>query len=469
LVMLVYLGGYLYVHITQDVPRITAERGAFLSKLLAQSSEIAIVAGDTQSLQVFANAVGNPSEGVTNIKVFDRDGQLLIDVTPEGDKTFLANPASLKTFREPVLLQRSVDTGLIEDKRKANQPPQAIGAVEATLSVDLVLARERQRLFGTLGVVVALGLAASVLAMLIAINISRRLTEVMEAIASIAGGARNVTFRTHAKGEMATLQEHILAMSASIQESENVLEARVQERTRELRRAKDVASVSALERQQLLARMNIVVEDERRQIAGELHDTLGASTVALRLTAERIAQIASQPTEVSNALQELKVKANEIIRIAKAMYIDERALIARLRPEILDTLGLKHALEELVASYASLQRACTFTTEIDVACNRIRPDIAIACYRIAQESMTNVLRHANAKNCRVVAEVSLRTRLTITIEDDGDGIVDTGARTRGLGMVGMRERVEALDGLMTIVTTAGSGTRVRFEIPIGDA
>jgi two-component system, NarL family, sensor histidine kinase UhpB len=220
------------------------------------------------------------------------------------------------------------------------------------------------------------------------------------------------------------------------------------------------------EKRQLLRRVNTAVEEERRSIALEIHDELNAVLIAARLEAQRIAVLARdvQPAE---AAEDIGRRAQTIAKLALGLYNSGRALVRRLRPEVLDMLGLRGAVEEMVRQADAGATGCRFDIATDGEFADVAPEVAITAYRVIQEALSNVVKHAVAGH----ASVSLARRgerLHIEVIDDGRGLdaaQGDPARQAGIGIAGMRERVQALAGSFTIASDS-TGTRVAIELPL---
>jgi two-component system sensor histidine kinase UhpB len=194
-------------------------------------------------------------------------------------------------------------------------------------------------------------------------------------------------------------------------------------------------------------------EAERLRVARELHDEIGQTLTAVVLQAERAAE-----GDPGLAPRELK-------RVAEAVHesLDEVRRIAReLRPEALDDLGLVNALITL-CSRVDGQGGPRVKRELQGAMPPLSPDVELVIYRVAQEGLTNVLRHAEA----ATATVSLAADadgVTLSIADDGKGMpTDLPEGTAGLG--GMRERALLVDGRLSIEPNPGGGTRIKLSVP----
>jgi two-component system sensor histidine kinase UhpB len=242
------------------------------------------------------------------------------------------------------------------------------------------------------------------------------------------------------------------------------LEEQVATRTSELQKAIDAATKADAERRRLIARGNALLEEERRRIAAELHDHLAASLIFLRMEAQRIANLAARTAGASEA-QEIRSVAQRLAQTTSELYESARNLVKQLRPEVIDTLGLTGAIEEMVHNYDGLKSGCRFSFEVRPGFPDLRGELAITAYRVVQEALSNVLKHADATLARVTLEPTQPGHVRITIADNGKGF-DTGtSMSAGIGLIGMRERVFNAGGSMNLTSDPLSGTRIAIELP----
>lgn len=214
------------------------------------------------------------------------------------------------------------------------------------------------------------------------------------------------------------------------------------------------------EKRRLLQRVTSAVEDERKAIALEIHDELNATLIAVRLEAQQVAALAAKVEPVETA-ETIRAKAQAITKLALGLYNSGRSLVRRLRPEVLDMLGLHGALEEMVRQYASSHAACRFTLDVEGDFAGLDSEVAISGYRIVQEALSNIVKHSRATTANVVL-ARRDGALDITVADNGTGF-DPARTADGVGLAGMRERVQALGGQFSL--DCASGTRIRITLP----
>lgn len=221
------------------------------------------------------------------------------------------------------------------------------------------------------------------------------------------------------------------------------LAERVDAQTRELR--------------QLAHRLQHAQESERRHLSRELHDELGQDLTAIRLTLSLLDQrFAFDPTSLGPLLAQVR----QLVTRATATT---RSIVEGLRPKVVEDLGLVAGAHWLCRT---LQESSGVPCELSAppGCDAgLDTDQAIALFRVLQESMNNALKHSQAS--RLIVEITAQDlTLTVTITDDGVGF-DPDQPARGLGMIGMRERVRACGGRLDVRSAPGQGSSVQATVP----
>lgn len=199
-------------------------------------------------------------------------------------------------------------------------------------------------------------------------------------------------------------------------------------------------------------------EDERKRIARELHDEIGQSLTAIVLLLKRLADAA--PAELQGDVLEAQESAREALE-------DVRRVARQLRPEALDDLGLVSALAALSVRFNE-QTGIRVVRTVEPNLPRLDEDTELVVYRVAQESLTNVARHAHASRVEMRLERTSRG-LSLSVIDDGAGMGDRAWNGYGQGIRGMRERALAVGAALSIGDSKEAGVEVVLDVPVGDS
>ncbi len=215
----------------------------------------------------------------------------------------------------------------------------------------------------------------------------------------------------------------------------------------------------------LAAHLETVKEEERKRIARDLHDE----------TSQVVASLSAHLEAASNVLPETSIKAKSLLKKARELstsILDElHKVIYELHPFLLDDLGLVATVESLIDNNlktAGLKVGLKTKGKL----RRLSPDKELTLFRVIQEALGNIVRHAKAKNV-TVGFAFLKDTLKVRIIDDGIGfdvqkVTDVKERPRGLGILGMRERTGLINGSMSISSQPGKGTEITIVIPLSD-
>jgi signal transduction histidine kinase len=196
-------------------------------------------------------------------------------------------------------------------------------------------------------------------------------------------------------------------------------------------------------------------EVERRRLARELHDETGQALTSILLGLRAV--------EEAGSTDDLQRSVSDVRELVVATLQDVRALAVQLRPKALDDFGLVPALERLVQTFSEAT-AISVELEAQLGEDRLPAEVETTLYRIIQEALTNIVKHAEASSVSVLL-VRRKSAVTAVIEDDGRGFDPTNTREDGLGLLGMRERVELHDGQLKIEASTGAGTTLVIEMP----
>ncbi len=213
-------------------------------------------------------------------------------------------------------------------------------------------------------------------------------------------------------------------------------------------------------RAQLLNKVVSAQEEERRRISRELHDETGQALTSL-LVQLKILERQSSSSTIQTQVEDLRSMTARTLQ-------EIRRLAADLRPVALDDLGLLPALENYVEGF-STQTGIDLTFTVSAAGDlRLPHEVEITLYRVIQEALTNIARHAQASSARI-ALTREASALHVCIEDDGcgfdlEGVLQSGEC--GLGLLGMRERIEIVSGTLRVDSRPGEGTTIHIQLPI---
>ncbi|MEO2089076.1 MAG: PAS domain S-box protein, partial [Gemmataceae bacterium] len=251
----------------------------------------------------------------------------------------------------------------------------------------------------------------------------------------------------------------------AIRVAHSQLERRVEERTAELGLTNGALKKEIVRREQaeadrrdLQQRLTTVQEAERQRIARELHDQLGQHLTALGLGLKVVKDALADPSPVRERVQGLQSLTDTIGR-------EIHNLALELRPTALDDLGLPAALANYADGWSERSGVEVDFHAAGLDTDRLPPPVETALYRVVQEALTNVFKHAAAKKVSVVLRRS-PDLVSVVVEDDGHGFdVDATAGQR-LGVLGMRERAVLVGGTLVVESTPGRGTTVIARIPL---
>ncbi|MFI5251264.1 MAG: PAS domain S-box protein [Bacteroidota bacterium] len=228
--------------------------------------------------------------------------------------------------------------------------------------------------------------------------------------------------------------------------------------------ARDITDRKQVQEQlQILAKRVIQAqEEERRNLARELHDDLCQWLSGMKLTIGMMEESILDNKPVSNKLRKIQHQINNRI-------IEVRRMATTLRPSALDDFGMSVALERLCEDYEKIHKTKITFRKTDTHRDHYPSEVEIAIYRIAQEALSNIVKHANAKNA-IVSFTQTDETVMLEIEDDGTGIDQNKVKARkaeggGLGLISMKERSILLGGTMQYESSPEKGTKIQVQIP----
>jgi two-component system sensor histidine kinase UhpB len=466
--------GYSWYSHRAQVDEELAERGRILSRALAETSEYNVISGNLSDLRLTINGLVQSDRSVYRIDVVDALGRNAVSVVSEHP---IEPPADGRSYeaqirKQVVWINLFSDNGTphvsaSSDTRPPTLTTEVVGRVRVTMSATSMMAKQLGRFRVELAMAALALVASGLLAYILARSLTVPLQEAIAVLRAIRGGNYLVELPVTTGGEVGELQASIGEMSVALDRSKQDLENKVAERTRDLLASRNEALRADADKRKLIQKVNNIIEDERKSIAVEIHDELNASLIAVRLESQTIQQLAGKAAP-GPEVEQIQAKAQAITKLALDLYANGRRLVRRLRPEVLDMLGLHGAVEEMVSHYRSSSGVdFEFHTEGDFS--RLNNELAISAYRIVQEALSNIMKHANACSAHVSLILQDADKaLHIEVGDDGDGF-DPAVASEGIGIIGMRERVFAVGGTIQVHSRPGRGTTVAIVLPLGGA
>jgi len=216
------------------------------------------------------------------------------------------------------------------------------------------------------------------------------------------------------------------------------------------------------ENRSLIRRSMAIQEAERRYLARELHDEFGQSITAIQANAAAIREL-TQQGNIPAGLAKINIIANAILVVSTHIYDVVHSLMQQLRPNGLDELGLVEILQSTVKAWQTRYPETQYVLTTTGAVDDLGETININVYRVVQECLTNVAKYAKAS--QVAIELSSDGEaVVLCVQDNGEGLLFNPDR-RGLGLIGMRERAQALGGQLLVKSSIGEGVKIVFTIP----
>lgn len=447
-----------------------SDRGKVISATLAENSEYSVISGNLYDLNRIANSLISMDSSIHQIDIFDINRKEMLYIASGA-----LHNAENRVFEAPIKKQQ-LSMNSFEDENgphiSAEKAPlvltvkdEPVGYVRVTMSPSQMIIKQKKRFYVQL-TIASLALFISILcALYLTRSLTRPLRIISRALRLIKNGDYEVQVPVTTGGEIGDLQSSINTMSESLHQSTQDLENKVLTRTRDLEISRNEALKSDAEKRKLIQKVDQVVEDERKNIAIEIHDELNATLIAARLDSQRILHLADTIPDCA-VKEEIKIRAQSIINVSLTLYASARKIVRRLRPEVLEMLGLHGAVEEIVRNYDTTHPNCRFIFKSTGDFTHLENTLAITAYRLIQEALSNVVKHALATNVFVSLTLNEEEKmLHIFIADNGIGF-NLETNNPGIGIIGMRERVYAFQGKMDIYSEVDGGTEITVDLPL---
>ena len=393
-----------------------------------------MVAVDYATLEDYLRDVINYKE-LLYLAVLDRDNNPVITLGPYPQQ----GQPQVDTY--PAL----VDDGVFDIAEEIKVAGQPMGKVLTGFSLAIMEdAIDKAKIRGISIAAIEIFLTVLV-TVLIGLGLTRRLAVLSSAAAQVESGNYSVTVPIEVDDEVGRTAAAF-----------NRMVAEVFSRSRQLEKAESRSRKLLDENRKLIHTSLQIQEEERKHLARELHDELGQCLTAIQADAELIRDIAGGDKRIVTS-------AVAIMDVSSRVYDVVHSMMHRLRPSILDNLGLVEALKEEIAAWQqrNAQSECNFEYSGDLAGLDERSSITL--YRIVQECLTNISRHADASRVKISLMCN-DGALQLTIVDNGRGF-DMQSYGRGLGLIGMRERVASLKGELRFDSAPGQGVSIIITVP----
>ncbi|VAW69891.1 hypothetical protein MNBD_GAMMA09-3820 [hydrothermal vent metagenome] len=426
---------------------------------IANTSGRYMVEVDYASLEDYLKNVINYKE-LLYLAVLDRDGSAVISLGPYLDE------------HRP-LIDRSpaqVGDGVFDIAQSIEVAGQPMGEIRMGFSLAIMQdAINKSRIRGIAIAAIEINLTVFV-TIIIGLGLTRRLAVLSDAAEKVEAGDYSIKIPIESNDEVG---KTALAFNRMVTE--------VSSRTQQLEKEQFRARELLIENRQLIHTSLEIQEEERKYLARELHDELGQCLTAIQADAELI-------RDSSQGDKRVLTSAVAIMDVSSRVYDVVHSMMHRLRPSILDNLGLVEALKDEIEAWSSrnIETHCEFNysaelqglggaqTGIPVDVPHAMPGditsglsverISITLYRIVQECLTNISKHAQAKNVSIELLKNAGSIL-LTVTDDGVGF-DMPIAHKRLGLIGMRERVNSLGGSMTLNSVRGKGVAIAISVPL---
>lgn len=410
------------------------QRGIDISNNLATQSRDLILTDNRFALYELLRSVSTTDEDIIYIFVLDTSGEVLVHSFEEGfpldllDKNQVREdePYNVQALRSNDVIIQDVAVPVLGGKAGVIR----LGMSEASISTEVNKHISVISAWVLMVIMLALSVAYAWTSFL-----TKPISQLAEAVRAIGRGDFRWIAPVWAKDEIGSLGSSFNEMSQEL-----ILKDQM--------------------REQLLSRLINAQEDERKRISRELHDETSQSLTSLKVGL-RLVEESTDTTQIRKKLTELRALAAQTLENVHQLAVD-------LRPSLLDDLGLIAAIQRYTEEYATKMNINVDSHINDFREQRLAPEIELTVYRIFQEVLTNIAKHAEAKNISVVLTYH-DSSLAVIIEDDGKGFDVNAVRSstdgKGLGLFGMYERASLVRGDLTIESQPGAGTTVFLDVP----
>jgi len=413
------------------------DTAASMIQQIANTSGNYMVAVDYATLEDYLRHVINYKE-LLYLAILDRDDNAVIEL---GSFPGKSRP---HIDTHPAL----VDDGVFDIERVITVAGQPMGKVLTGFSLSIMqdaINKSRNRGITIAAIEIILTVSVTVL---IGLGLTRRLGLLSSAAAQVEAGNYSVFVPTEAGDEVGKTAAAFNSMVAEIA-------GRTQQLLQEEKRTQRLLTENRL----LIQKSLEVQEEERKHLARELHDELGQCITAIQADAESIRDLSP------GCDRRLLASIDAILNVSAHIYDVVHSMMRRLRPSVLDDHGLVEALKDEIAAWSKRNPRVVCTHYFQGELSALGERVNITIYRIVQECLTNIAKHADAGHV-LIELINDETGLELRVSDDGTGMeMSAPVHGLGLGLIGMRERIQALKGIFTYETSGDGGFRVIIRIP----
>lgn len=430
------------------------KRGIEVTNRVASLCADHILVNNPYALFEIINQVQSSSEDIRYVIITDYKGRLLahtfsegipkglLEITSAAKYTNTGNNENIKQHIEYLMTNEGMIRDILIPIEDGN-----VGFARVGISEKYIKALIRQKLRDIILITLLVCAAASFLASRITALITRPVSELVRATREIAGGNLESRIEVKSSDEIGQLAGAFNHMSESLITSNS-------EKNRLLETLREKEHLRAI----LLNKLITAQEDERKRISRELHDEtsqgLTSLIVSMRLLADKETDLTRQ-----GVIMDIRDHAASILE-------NVRNLAVELRPPVLDDLGLTAAMIKYIARYQD-NFGLTVDFKSTISDKNLDNQVALALYRIMQEGLTNIVKHAGARNVKI--RINQRGKgIVLKISDDGRGVnqeaLEKAVRENRIGIYGMKERAELFGGTFNLKSSA-TGTEITITIP----
>ncbi|HWW19180.1 MAG TPA: ATP-binding protein [Steroidobacteraceae bacterium] len=475
-VMLVFSIVMLSHTFQRDANDDVTQRARLLMMAVEASTQFDVMSGNREQLQRTIEHAMREEPIVARIQIFDERHQIMASASAENAEQAVAQFSTpIRTELSTVDLFNSDTEPHIGDAPPSHASAAAgrvIGFVEVRVrSKPIIAARMRGSLYGIVLTLLA-GFVSVAVGLAVGVRFRQQLRTLIHALRQIGSGDLSVELPGKSPGEIGAMERTINQMARELDHTRGELEARVRERTDELQKAIERLAASDQQRQRLIAGQTAMLEEERRRISVEMHDHINSNLALIQLLSndlqeqsQRLVDAHVAPVEGARMLE----AATRIGDMTQKLYSTARGIVRTLRPESLDVLGLPRTVEELIHQFNAAGGHCLvqFTESPNIP--PLRGPVAVTAYRVIQEALSNIVKHANAVQADVSLLMNSEVReLQLVVTDNGCGFDTRNIGAAGIGLASMRERVEGAGGQM-LIRSGRTGTTIEVTLPLSDA